>query len=237
MVPGSPSATMSCSTVPPKGAGTSATACSGPSTDAFYDYTYVGGALTVQRAATTTTLTTSVTTAAVGQAVTLQASETVVAPGQAPFTAAVEFFDGSALVGAANVVAGQARLTLTSLGVGPHAFTAAYREGADLQGSTSAPGAGDRREGVDRDGALGRTDFARLRPGGDPRRHDQRRGPAAGARRARRWSSRTAPRRSRSWPARVAGPRSPRAPCRSAATPSRPATSRVRSSRRAPVRR
>ncbi len=138
-VAGTPSAAPSCTVPPPTGAGTYATSCTGPAADAFYTYAYRNGVLTVQRAQTTVALFTNVASPPSGQAVTLQATVAVVAPGRAPFTSPVQFFDGSTLLGSAAIVNGQATLTMSTLAIGSHTITASYREDSDLQGSSSAP--------------------------------------------------------------------------------------------------
>jgi hypothetical protein len=88
-------------------------------------------------ATTTTTLSASAATAVFGQAETLTA--TVTSPAGVP-TGTVTFFDGTTVLGTAQLNAGQAVLPV-SLGVGNHQLTAVYGGAAAFAGSTSAAAA------------------------------------------------------------------------------------------------
>ncbi len=114
------------------------TTCTGPATDANYRYTYVSGTLTEAKAATSLTLTSSATTLAPGGSVTLSATVVAVAPGVGTPGSWVTFYDGSTKVGSALPVSGTAKLTLTNLAAGTHAFSAVYVSGTNFSGSTSA---------------------------------------------------------------------------------------------------
>ncbi len=93
---------------------------------------------TVSQAATTTSLTSSTLTAAVGQNVTFTATVAAVAPGAAP-TGMISFRDGSTVIGSASVSGGQAVLTVAFSSVGKsHVITAAYAGSANFHASASA---------------------------------------------------------------------------------------------------
>jgi hypothetical protein len=86
-------------------------------------------AQTVNRARTTTQLTSSANPSVWGQPVTLTAAVSVVAPGAGNPTGTITFTDGSSVLGSAPVgpdTGEQASITIDSLGVGPHAITASY---------------------------------------------------------------------------------------------------------------
>jgi hypothetical protein len=88
-------------------------------------------------APTTTTLDTSVTSPMFGQNLTLTA--TVTSTAGTP-TGPVTFFDGTTRLGQASLnAAGQATLTVSSLGLGTHSLTATFGGNKTFAGSTSAP--------------------------------------------------------------------------------------------------
>jgi sugar lactone lactonase YvrE len=87
---------------------------------------------TVNQASTTTSLTSSLNPSTFGASVTLSAS---VAPSNA--TGAVQFFNGSTLLGSANLSGGQAQFTTTALPVGMDSITASYNGDANNTASTS----------------------------------------------------------------------------------------------------
>ena len=94
---------------------------------------------TVSQAATTTSLTSSTLTAAVGQNVTFTATVAAVAPGVGVPTGMVSFRDGSTVIGTASVSGGQAVLTVAFSSVGKsHVITAAYVGSANFNASASA---------------------------------------------------------------------------------------------------
>jgi hypothetical protein len=91
---------------------------------------------TVKKAASTTTLRSSLNPSKKGQAVTFTAT---VAPGAGP-TGTVTFKDGTKVLGtvALNTVTNQAAITKSTLTVGTHSITAIYAGDANFQPSTSA---------------------------------------------------------------------------------------------------
>jgi hypothetical protein len=91
---------------------------------------------TVERAATATTLATSVNPSAFGQAVTFTATVKTSAAG-AP-TGTVTFLENGTSIGTATLASGEASLTTTTLAVGTHTMTAVYGGSVDLNPSTSA---------------------------------------------------------------------------------------------------
>ena len=95
--------------------------------------------LTVSPAATTTNLTSSISTPGAGQNVTLTATVSAAAPSTGVATGEVVFYDGSTMIGTAPVSGGQAMLTTAFSKVGSsHTITAAYIGSGSFQGSTSA---------------------------------------------------------------------------------------------------
>jgi uncharacterized protein (TIGR03437 family) len=95
---------------------------------------------TVNAAATTTALTSSPTIVTKGQSVTFTASVSVVAPGAGAPTGTVQFKEGAATLGTANLNSNlQSTFTTASLSAGTHAITAAYSGDANFNGSTSSP--------------------------------------------------------------------------------------------------
>src|SRR5205823_4188212 len=73
-----------------------------------------------------------------GQAVTLTATVSAVAPGAGTPTGAVTFRDGSTSLGTATLATGRATFTTAALTVGSHAITVVYAGDANSNGSTSA---------------------------------------------------------------------------------------------------
>ena len=88
---------------------------------------------TVNRANTTTVVSSSANPATVGQSVTLTAQ---VSPSAA--TGTVTFYDGGNSIGTAAVVAGKASLSTSALSAGAHSITAAYGGDGNYNSSTSA---------------------------------------------------------------------------------------------------
>jgi hypothetical protein len=93
--------------------------------------------LTVNQAATTTTLTGAPNPSALGQAVTLTATVAAVPPGSGTPTGTASFFDGATLLGTGTVSGGVATLTTSTLAIGAHSITAVYSGDAIFTGSTS----------------------------------------------------------------------------------------------------
>jgi hypothetical protein len=92
----------------------------------------------VDQSSTTTSLTSSGSPTVFGQAVTLTATVTVNAPSAGTPTGAVQFFDGTTLLGSGTLNNGQATLTTSSLTVGSHSITAVYNGDTNFIGSTNA---------------------------------------------------------------------------------------------------
>ena len=88
---------------------------------------------TVNKANTTTVVSSSANPATVGQSVTFTAQ---VSPTAA--TGTVTFYDGGNPIGTAAVVAGSASLSTAALSVGPHSITATYGGDGNYNSSTSA---------------------------------------------------------------------------------------------------
>jgi hypothetical protein len=95
---------------------------------------------TVNKAATTTSVDTSVSPSVFGQDVTFTATLGVVSPGAGTPTGTVEFFDGSTSLGVVPVTpaagAGSAQVTTAGLSVGSHAISAVYSGDGSFSGST-----------------------------------------------------------------------------------------------------
>src|SRR5207244_12146889 len=80
----------------------------------------------VNLASTTTSLTSTPNPSAVGQAVTLRATVSPVAPATGVPTGSVTFRDGATSLGVVALVNGSASLTISTLAAGSHSLTAAY---------------------------------------------------------------------------------------------------------------
>jgi hypothetical protein len=108
-----------------------------PDTDSF---TGSGGTLsqTVNKANTTTVVTSSANPSVYGQAVTFTATVNVVAPGAGTPTGSVSFYDGATLLGTATLSGNQAQWTTSALVVGSHSITASYSGDGNFNGSTSS---------------------------------------------------------------------------------------------------
>ena len=88
---------------------------------------------TVNKASSTTTLTSSRNPSNTAQSVTFTAS---VSPSAA--SGSVQFFDGPTALGTAPLSAGKASLTTSSLSAGSHSITARYNGDGNYTGSASA---------------------------------------------------------------------------------------------------
>ena len=91
--------------------------------------------LTVSKASTTTSLSSSVNPSVLGQSVTFTATVAVVAPGTGTPTGTVTFKNGAATLGSGTLAGGVATFTTTTLTVASHSITAVY--GGDSNNSTS----------------------------------------------------------------------------------------------------
>src|SRR5437667_7486669 len=87
---------------------------------------------------TTTSLTAPPNPSVVGQAVTLTAVVSPVAPGTGVPSGTVTFRDGATVLATAALVNGSASLVTSTLAVGSHSLTAAYSGGGNFLASTSA---------------------------------------------------------------------------------------------------
>jgi hypothetical protein len=99
-----------------------------------------GNPQVVNKADTTTALTSSANPSAVGQSVTFTATVSPVAPGVAFTTGSVTFLDGAASIGTGTLgtpSANQATFTTSLLTAGPHNITAQYGGNCCLNSSTS----------------------------------------------------------------------------------------------------
>jgi len=94
--------------------------------------------LTVNRAATATTVTSTPNPSVFGQSVTFTATVVAVAPGAGAPTGSVTFFDNGVSIGSAAVSAGTAGLSTSALAGGIHPITATYSGDGNFTGSTSA---------------------------------------------------------------------------------------------------
>ena len=93
---------------------------------------------TVNRAATTTAVTSSANPSVFGQSVTFTATVNVVAPGAGSPTGDVQFFDGATLLSTQPLGAGgRARLITSALATGVHTITARYIGDTNFDPSTS----------------------------------------------------------------------------------------------------
>jgi hypothetical protein len=98
-----------------------------------------GGPLTqsVDKAATTTSLVTSLTPAEPGQPVTFTATVSIMMPGAGGATGEVTFMDGNTVLGTGTLAAGQVSLTTSSLTTSTHPITAVYGGDGNFNASTS----------------------------------------------------------------------------------------------------
>jgi hypothetical protein len=104
--------------------------------DPFYAISYVGGTLTITKAGTVTTVTSSLSSLSAGQPVTLTATVSAVSPGAGTPTGWVDFVDSASNtdLGTASLSGGSASLTVSSLledaslpGGIPHSIIANYK--------------------------------------------------------------------------------------------------------------
>jgi hypothetical protein len=93
---------------------------------------------TISRASTTTTVTSSVNPAVLGQSVTFTATVSPVAPATGTPTGTVTFLDGATTLGTATLSGGGATLTTSALSSGNHTITVFYAGDSNFNSSTSA---------------------------------------------------------------------------------------------------
>ena len=121
------------------GIGTHALTASFSGITGFADSTSAAAAVTVNRAATTVALGSSVNPAVTGQAVTFTATVAAVAPGAVTPTGTVTFKDGNVVLGTVAVgTGGTATFTTSFAAAGGHAITAVYSGDANFVGSSQA---------------------------------------------------------------------------------------------------
>ncbi|HJU44054.1 MAG TPA: MBG domain-containing protein, partial [Vicinamibacterales bacterium] len=102
-----------------------------------YAITFADGTLTVSRAATALTLTTTPNPSQNNQAVQLRAVVSAVAPGAGTATGTVQFYENGTLLGSATLVNGVATMN-KNFKKGSHSLTATYGGNANFTGSTGA---------------------------------------------------------------------------------------------------
>ena len=121
------------------GVGNHALTASFAGTGGFADSTSAAATVTVNRAATTVALGSSVNPAVTGQAVTFTATVAAVAPGAGTPTGTVTFKDGNVVLGTVAVgTGGTATFTTSFAAAGGHAITAVYSGDANFVGSSQA---------------------------------------------------------------------------------------------------
>lgn len=94
--------------------------------------------VTVNKAATTTTLIASANPSVIGQAVTFQATVTANPPGSGIPTGVVTFMNGATPLGTATLIQGVAAMTTTTLPLGSHSIRAVYEGDINFLASTSS---------------------------------------------------------------------------------------------------
>ncbi|WP_161495356.1 Ig-like domain repeat protein [Bradyrhizobium sacchari] len=97
-----------------------------------------GNPQVVNKANTTTSVTSSVNPSAVGQFVTFTAVVAPVAPGAGTPTGTVTFLDGGSPIGTAALSGGSVSLTTAALAAGNHTITASFGGDGNFNGSTGA---------------------------------------------------------------------------------------------------
>jgi len=100
----------------------------------------ISAALTqvVNKANTTTALTSSVNPSVYGQSVTFTATVSAVAPGAGTATGTVTFKDGTTVLGTGTLSGGVATFTTSALSVASHSITACYGSDGNFNASVSA---------------------------------------------------------------------------------------------------
>lgn len=91
-----------------------------------YAISFVNGTLSIARASVGVVVSASPSPSGFDQPMTFTASVAAAPPGAGQPTGSVRFFDGSTLLGSAQVVGGSAALTTAGLDVGPRSITAQY---------------------------------------------------------------------------------------------------------------
>lgn len=94
--------------------------------------------LTVTKANTNTTATSSVNPSVFGQSLTFTATVSAVAPGAGTPTGVVQFLDGGSPIGSGTLSGGVATFATSALAVGSHTITTSYGGDTDFNGSTGS---------------------------------------------------------------------------------------------------
>ncbi len=107
--------------------------------DNFTGSTSINTTLTVNRAETTTVLTSTPNVSVFGQSVTFTATVSIGEPGAGTPTGTVDFYDDGTFLGSGSMEAsGVATLMISSLAPGSHSITAQYRGDTNFDISTSS---------------------------------------------------------------------------------------------------
>jgi len=97
-----------------------------------------GNPQVVNKANSSTTVTSSVNPSVFGQSLTFTATVAPVAPGAGTVTGTVTFLDGGTSIGTGTLSGGVAMLTTSALAVGSHTITTSYGGDGDFNGSAGA---------------------------------------------------------------------------------------------------
>jgi len=97
-----------------------------------------GNPQVVNKASTTTAVTSSQNSSALGQSITFSATVSPVAPGSGTPTGTVTFLDGGSPIGTGTLSGGIATFTTSALAVGNHTITTSYGGDANFNGSTGS---------------------------------------------------------------------------------------------------
>ncbi len=106
--------------------------------DATYAVMSLPPELTVNKASTVSTVSSSVNPSVFGQSVAYTATVTAVAPGSGTPTGTVTFMDGATEIGTATLSGGVATFTTSSLATGSHTITASYEGDGNFNGCTGS---------------------------------------------------------------------------------------------------
>jgi hypothetical protein len=93
---------------------------------------------TVNKSNTSTSLTSNLNPASLGDSVTFTAAVTATSPGSGTPGGQVEFLNGTSVIGTSNLSSGQATLTVNNLPAGTHSITARYITTTNYNTSTSS---------------------------------------------------------------------------------------------------
>src|SRR6202008_81110 len=97
-----------------------------------------GNPQVINKANTSTTVTSSVNPSVFGQSVTFTATVSPVAPGAGTPTGTVTFLDGGSPIGTGTLSSGIATFTTSALPVGNHTITTSYGGDGNFNGSTGS---------------------------------------------------------------------------------------------------